>query len=119
VLGRRRRSSCSTTRRAGTERSYNGLRLANALGKREREQVRVFLIADAVGSMVAGQRRPNGYNLERLLSAAARHGAGIGLCGTRIHARAVGERALLRAARRSSLEELADRTLRADKVVSF
>jgi uncharacterized protein involved in oxidation of intracellular sulfur len=64
----------------GTERSCNGLRLANALAKREGEQVRVFLITDAVGCAVAGQRTPNGYyNLERLLSAAARHGAEVGL----------------------------------------
>jgi len=30
----------------GTERSYNGLRLAYALAKREGEEVRVFLIGD-------------------------------------------------------------------------
>ena len=104
----------------GTERSYNGLRLANALAKREGERVRVFLMADAVGCAVAGQRTPNGYyNLERLLSAAARHGAEIGLCGSCMDARGVDEGALVEGARRSSLDELADWTLWADKVVSF
>jgi uncharacterized protein involved in oxidation of intracellular sulfur len=104
----------------GTERSYNGLRLANALAKREGEQVRVFLMADAVACAVAGQRTPNGYyNLERLLSAVARHGAEIGLCGTCMDARGVDERALVEGARRSSLDELADWTLWADKAVSF
>jgi uncharacterized protein involved in oxidation of intracellular sulfur len=104
----------------GTERSYNGLRLAKALAKREGEQVRVFLMADAVGCAVAGQRTPNGYyNLERLLSAAARHGAEIGLCGSCMDARGVDEGALVEGARRSSLDELADWTLWADKVVSF
>lgn len=104
----------------GTERSYNGLRLANALAKREGEYVRIFLMADAVGCAVAGQRTPNGYyNMERLLSAAARHGAEIGLCGSCMDARAVREGALVEGARRSSLEELADWTLWADKIVSF
>jgi uncharacterized protein involved in oxidation of intracellular sulfur len=104
----------------GTERSYNGLRLANALACREGEQVRVFLMADAVGCAMTGQRTPNGYyNLERLLSAAARHGAEIGLCGSCMDARGVDEGALVGGARRSSLDELADWTLWADKVVSF
>jgi uncharacterized protein involved in oxidation of intracellular sulfur len=104
----------------GTERSYNGLRLANALAKRDGERVRVFLMADAVGCAVTGQRTPNGYyNLERLLSAAARHGAEIGLCGSCMDARGLDEGALVEGARRSSLDELADWTLWADKVVSF
>jgi uncharacterized protein involved in oxidation of intracellular sulfur len=69
---------------------------------------------------VAGQRTPNGYyNLEWLLSAAARHGAEIGLCGSCMDARGVDDGALVEAARRSSLDELADWTLWAEKVVSF
>jgi uncharacterized protein involved in oxidation of intracellular sulfur len=104
----------------GTERSYNGLRLAHALAKREGEQVRIFLMADAVGCAVSDQRTPNGYyNLERLLSAAARHGAEIGLCGTCMDARGVGEGALVEGARRSNIDEFADWTLWAEKVVSF
>ena len=31
----------------GTERSYNGLRVAGSLAKREGEEVKVFLIGDA------------------------------------------------------------------------
>src|SRR5581483_11905909 len=44
----------------GSERSYNGLRLAHALAKRDGEQVRVFLLADAVTCALAGQQTPNG-----------------------------------------------------------
>ena len=66
----------------GTERSYNGLRLAHALAKRPGEEVRIFLLADAVRAL-AGQQTPNGYyNLERMLGAALRHGAQVGICGT-------------------------------------
>jgi uncharacterized protein involved in oxidation of intracellular sulfur len=104
----------------GTERSYNGLRLANALAKREGEEVRIFLIADAVLCAVAGQQTPNGYyNLERLLRSAIRHGAAVGLCGSCMDARAVDEGRLVEGARRSALEELADWTVWADKVVTF
>jgi|SRR5579859_1123122 len=104
----------------GTERSYNGLRLANALAKCEGEEVRIFLLADAVGCALAGQQTPNGYyNLERLLGSAIRHGATIGLCGTCIDARAVAEDQLIEGANRSTLEELTSWTIWADKVIAF
>jgi uncharacterized protein involved in oxidation of intracellular sulfur len=104
----------------GSERAYNGLRLAHALAKREREHVRIFLMADAVGCARAGQQTPNGYyNVERLLSSAARRGAEIGLCGTCMDARGIGEAEIVEGARRSSIEELADWTLSADRVVTF
>lgn len=63
----------------GTERSYNGMRLANALSKGDEDEVRVFLIGDAVACAKSGQRTPNGfYNLERMLTVASRQGAAIG-----------------------------------------
>jgi uncharacterized protein involved in oxidation of intracellular sulfur len=104
----------------GTERSYNGLRLANALAKRDGEEVRVFLIADAVSCTLAGQLTPNGYyNLERLLGSIARRGAEVGLSGTCMDARAIDESRLVEGARRSSLDELTDWTVWADKIVTF
>ena len=73
----------------GSERSYNGLRLAHSLAKRDGEEVRVFLLADAVTCALAGQKTPDGYyNLERMLGAAMQRGAEIGLCGTCMDARA-------------------------------
>lgn len=104
----------------GTERSYNGLRLASALAKHEGEEVRLFLMADAVGCALAGQQTPNGYyNLERLLGSAMKHGAAVDLCGTCMDARAIKEDQLVDGARRSNLEELADWTIWADKVITF
>jgi uncharacterized protein involved in oxidation of intracellular sulfur len=104
----------------GTERSYNGLRLAHALAKREGEEVRIFLLADAVGCALAGQQTPDGYyNLERLLGSAVRRGAQVGLCGTCMDARAIRQVQLIDGARRSTLEDLTDWTLWADKVVTF
>jgi uncharacterized protein involved in oxidation of intracellular sulfur len=104
----------------GTERSYNGLRLAHALAKREGEEVRVFLMADAVSCALAGQQTPNGYyNLERLLGSAIKHGAAVGLCGTCMDARAIDEHQLIEGARRSNLEALADWTAWADQIITF
>ena len=104
----------------GSERPYNGLRLASALAKREGDQVKIFLLADAVGCAAAGQQTPNGYyNLERLLSSAVKHGAKIGLCATCMDARALSETALIDGAHRSTIDELVDWTLWADKVISF
>ena len=104
----------------GTECSYNGLRLAHALAKREGEQVRIFLLADAVTCALAGQKTPNGYyNLERMVAAAIQRGAEVGLCGTCMDARAIHDDQLIDGTHRSKLEELTDWTLWADKVVSF
>jgi uncharacterized protein involved in oxidation of intracellular sulfur len=104
----------------GTERSYNGLRLAHALAKRDGEEVRVFFLGDAVTCALDRQRTPNGYyNLERMLASAIERGAKVGLWGTCMDARAIGEEQVVDDARRSNLEELTDWTLWADKVVAF
>lgn len=63
----------------GTERSYNGMRLANALSKDEGDEVRVFMTGDAVFCAKTAQKTPNGwYNLERMLVVASRQGVAIG-----------------------------------------
>ncbi len=104
----------------GTERSYNGLRLAYALAKREETEIRVFMLADSVGCAVAGQKVPEGYyDLGRMIEALGRRGAEIGLCGTCMDARGLPEDRLLPGARRSTLEGLADWTLWAERVLVF
>ena len=104
----------------GNERSYNGLRLALALPKADPEaRVSVFLMADAVSCAKAGQETPNGYyNLERMLRAVLRHGDVLA-CGSCMDARGLQEADLVEGARRNSMEELARRTLAADKVLVF
>lgn len=104
----------------GTDRAYNGLRLANALAKRDGEEVRVFLMADAATCARAGQKLPQGYySLERMLKGFARKGGGIGVCGTCMDARGLNEDELVEGAKRSTLEELTDWTLWADHVLTF
>jgi uncharacterized protein involved in oxidation of intracellular sulfur len=53
----------------GTERSFNGVRMAHALAKHDPQgEVTVFLMADAVSCARKGQKTPEGYyNLERML----------------------------------------------------
>jgi uncharacterized protein involved in oxidation of intracellular sulfur len=104
----------------GTERDYNALRLAAALAKREGEQVKLFLIGDAASAGKTGQKVPQGYyNVDVMLRSVAKRGGEIGVCGTCMDARGIGDGELSDAAHRSSLEQLTDWTLWADKVVVF
>ncbi|HEX9697275.1 MAG TPA: DsrE family protein [Actinomycetota bacterium] len=104
----------------GTERSYNGLRLAGSLARRDDTEVRIFLIGDAVGCAAQPQKVPEGfYHLDRMLESAARHGAETGCCGTCLDARGIAEDHLVKGTHRSSMDELSEWTVWADKVVSF
>lgn len=104
----------------GTERSYNALRLAGALAKREGEDVRVFLMGDAAACAKAGQSVPQGYyNVNRMLQAITLKHATIGVCGSCMDTRGIKEAELLEGTRRSSLEELADWTQWANRVLVF
>ena len=104
----------------GTERSYNGFRLARGLASQEGAEVRVFLMGDAVTCALAGQKTPNGYyNLERMLHSAVAKGVQVGCCGSCLDARGMTDDRITEGARRSSLEELTEWTVSAEKVISF
>ena len=104
----------------GTERTYNGMRHAIALSARGDVEVRVFLMADATLAGKAGQKVPDGYyHLERMLGAALRRGAEIGACGTCMDARGLTESELIDGVHRSSMEQLTEWTLWADKVIVY
>jgi len=105
----------------GTERVYNALRLAHAVAKREPStQVTVFLMADAVLAAKAQQKTPDGYyNVERMLKRVLGSGGSVLLCGTCMDARGISTGELMDGARRSSMDELANATAEADKVLVF
>lgn len=106
----------------GTERCYNGLRLANALLKGDSAvEIIVFLMADAVLCAKKGQKTPEGYyNIERMLKRFVTGAHKLLLCGTCLDARGLTEpEFLIDGARRSSMDELAAATLQADKVLVF
>lgn len=104
----------------GTERSYNALRLAGALSKREGQELKVFLMGDAASCAKANQKVPAGYyNLELMLKAPGKRGAEVGVCGTCMDARGIAESELAEGAKRSTLEQLTDWTVWADKILVF
>jgi len=102
----------------GTERSYNALRLAKALAC-ENTEVTLFLLADSVVCAKGGQKVPQGfYNIELMLKSIARKGEVL-LCGACMDARGFTDDDIMEGARRSTMKELAQRTLEADKVLVF
>lgn len=105
----------------GTERSFNGLRMAHALAKHDPEgEMTVFLMADAVLCAKAGQKTPDGYyNLERMLRRVLSAKGRVLICGTCLDARGLAAEDLLDGAARSTMDELAEATLAADKVLVF
>ena len=102
----------------GTERSYNGLRLAKALSN-ENSHVIVFLLADAVACAKRGQKVPQGfYNIELMLKSIILNGEVLA-CGTCMDARGLIDGDMLEGAVRSTMSVLSDHTLNADKVLVF
>ncbi|QYZ67453.1 MAG: hypothetical protein OI74_13700 [Gammaproteobacteria bacterium (ex Lamellibrachia satsuma)] len=102
----------------GTERSYHGLRLAKALNKTD-AKVTVFLLADAVVCAKRGQKVPQGfYNIELMLKSILRKDEVL-LCGACMDARGFTDDDIVQDARRSTMAELAERTLTSDKVLVF
>jgi uncharacterized protein involved in oxidation of intracellular sulfur len=104
----------------GTERTYNGLRLAGALAKRGADQLRIFLMGDAAACAKGGHNVPQGfYNINRMLHVVTQKQVLVGVCGSCMDARGIGEAELVEGAQRSSLDELAEWTTWAEKVVVF
>ncbi|MBU0655966.1 MAG: DsrE family protein [Gammaproteobacteria bacterium] len=105
----------------GTEKAYNALRLAMALQKEQPETaVLVFLMADAVTCAIPHQNTPQGYyNLERMLKAVIHKGGQVKACGTCLDARGLKEMPLIEGVEASTMPQLAQWTLAADKVLTF
>jgi len=105
----------------GTERVYNGLRLAANLQRiDEGHDVVVFLMGDAASSAKTGQVTPNGYyNVNKMLGNVVRRNGRVLVCGTCMDARGLTQEELIPRALRSTLDELTEITLTADKVLVF
>lgn len=104
----------------GSERTYNGLRLAGAIAKQEGNEVHIFLIGDAAAAAHRNQKVPQGfYNVEVMIGNVIRHGGKVGVCGTCMDARGLADSDLAEGTHRSTLAELAEWTAWADKVLVF
>ena len=104
----------------GSERTYNGLRLAGAVAKQADSAVRVFLIGDGASASHRNQKVPQGfYNVEVMIGNVIRSGGEVGVCGTCMDARGMSDSDLAERTHRSTLAELAEWTAWADKVLVF
>jgi len=104
----------------GADETFNAMRLALALSKRDDADVTVFLMGDAVTCAIKDQKTPDGYyTLDRMLKSFARHGGNIACCGTCLDARGLTKDHLIDEAPRSNMEELAAWTVEADDVLTF
>lgn len=108
----------------GTERVYNGLRLATNLLAKQAEPgdltLDVFLLGDAASAGKSGQQTPNGYyNTEKMLLSVLRKGGLVKVCGTCMEARGLAESDLVAGTTRSTMDELTALTVDVDKVLVF
>lgn len=103
----------------GSERTYNALRWARQMAKRDGHEVRVFFFGDAVVSAGADQKTPNGfYNVGSMLKDLTAHGGQVGICGSCMDARGMSTDRLVKGCERSSLDELCAWTEWADSPVN-
>ena len=105
----------------GTEKLYNALRLGHALQKRDDvTAVTVFLVADSVSGARRGQKTPEGfYNIEGMVKRLTIGKAHVLLCGTCMDARGMTDADIVEGAVRSTMDELAEATAKAYKVMVF
>ena len=104
----------------GSEESYNGLRLAGSILKDKENEVKVFLIGDAAACSKGTQKVPQGfYNIELMIKNIVRGGGAIGVCGTCMDARGIHDDELIEGSHKSTLNELTEWTIEANKVLTF
>lgn len=104
----------------GQERSFHGLRLADALIKVEEDlDLTVYLTNDAVLCAKRGQKTPTGYyNIERMLKPVLRRGMVIA-CRMCLEARGLAEDDLMPGVKPVPLAEGASLVLEAEKVLTY
>lgn len=105
----------------GTEKAYNALRMAIQIQKDFPEsKVRIFLMADAATCALPNQTTPNGYyNIERMLKLILTKSGEVKICGTCADARGIKNLPLIEGAQISTMAELTQWTVEADKVLTF
>ena len=105
----------------GSEKTYNGLRLAMALQKdHPGTEVRIFLMADAVTAAIPAQNTPQGYySIERMLKIVIVKGGQVKLCGTCCEARGINALPLLEGVEASTMSQLALWTIESEKILVF
>jgi len=105
----------------GTEKAYNALRMAMTLQKNHEDvDVKIFLLADAVFCGLPGQKTPDGfYNIERMLKLVIMKGGEVKACGGCSAARGIDGIGFIKGIQLSNMNEFAQWTVNAEKVLTF
>ncbi len=105
----------------GTEKAYNALRLGMTLQKEHPDvRIQIFLMADTVTCALPNQATPQGYyNIERMLQSIVAKGGQIKACGSCCEARGLKGLSLIEGVEISTMSQLTQWVVEADKVVSF
>jgi uncharacterized protein involved in oxidation of intracellular sulfur len=103
----------------GTEKAYNGLRLAIALQARD-NKVNMFLMADAVFCGVPKQDTPSGYyKISEMLERVLAKGGRVAACGSCMKARGLGVEGLIKGVEQGSMALLSEWTEKCSRIHSF
>jgi uncharacterized protein involved in oxidation of intracellular sulfur len=103
----------------GTEKAYNGLRLAIALQARD-NKVNLFLMADAVFCGVPRQETPQGYyNINEMLGRVLSKGGRVAACGSCMKARGLSVEGLIKGIEQGSMALLSEWTENCGRIHSF
>ena len=106
----------------GTEKAYNAARLAMNIIKyhKEKVEIKIFLLADAVFCALPSQVTPDGYyNIERMLKYIIKRGGEIKACGVCAEARGIDKLQFQEGITLSNMEEFAQWSVECDKVMTF
>ena len=103
------------------KKTCNALRMAMVLQKEQPAvDVLIFLMGDAVTCALPNQFTPQGYyNIERMLKAIIAKGGNVKTCDTCASARGIKELTFIEGIENSSMSQLTQWTLEADKVLTF
>jgi uncharacterized protein involved in oxidation of intracellular sulfur len=86
----------------------------------EKTDVLIFLMADGVNCALPNQSTPQGYyNIERMLKSVISKGAQVKTCGTCSEARGFKGLELIAGVEHSTMSQLCQWTVEADKVLTF
>jgi len=88
--------------------------------EQEENEIRIFLMADAVNCAIPNQNTPSGYyNIERMIKAVLSKSGIVRICTSCIEARGLKEVRLIENTSLSTMSELAQWVMNSDKVVTF
>jgi uncharacterized protein involved in oxidation of intracellular sulfur len=92
-----------------------------SLQKEHKEvEIRIFLLADAVGCAIPNQKTPNGYyNIERMLKSVISKGGKVKACGGCSEARGISGFTLVERVEISNMKEFSQWVVDSEKVLTF